>query len=220
MHLAAETAAEFGQTSAAIAFREKLFALNSVDTSNLLGLARLYAESDKRQEAKRILKSINDDKNAPRVLRWQARLDLQNLGEAVETKIVSFDAYSQFFSGNNNAKKNQKSQAISFFVDSLIADQDAKTPARIELVKLYALTDNPFAALRLAESIKEAKPDETLSLLSEAAEKTNDFPRAIEFEKSKTLPNQERIEMLENLERERNKKATDYTVDLENTRNL
>jgi hypothetical protein len=153
-------------------------------------------------------------------LRWQARLDLQNMGETVETKDVSFDAYSQFFSGNNYAKKNQKSQAISFFVDSLIADQDAKTPARIELVKLYALTDKPFAALRLAETIKEAKPDETLSLLSEAAEKTNNFQRAIEFEKSKNSVNQERIEKLHNLENERNKKATDYTVDLENTRNL
>lgn len=220
LHLAAETASEFGQTNAAIAFREKLFALNSADTSNLLGLARLYAESDKRQEAVRILKSINDDKNAPRVLRWQACLDLNNMGEAVETKDVSFDAFSQFFSGIINAEKNQKSQAISFFVDSLIADQDAKTPARIELVKLYALTDKPFAALRLAESIKDAKPDEILSLLSEAAEKTNDFQRAIEFEKSKNSTNQERVEKLRNLENEKNKKATDFTINLENTKNL
>ncbi len=220
LHLAAETASEFGQTNAAIAFREKLFALNPADTSNLLGLARLYAESDKRQEAERILKSITDDKNAPRVLRWQARLDLQNMGEAVEMKDVSFDAYSQFFSGIINTEKNQKSQAISFFVDSLIADQDAKTPARIELVKLYTLTDKPVAALRLAESIKDAKPDEILKLLSEAAEKTNDFQKAIEFEKSKNSTNQERIEKLRNLENEKNKKATDYTVNSENTRNL
>ena len=220
LHLAAETALEFGQINAAIAFREKLFALNSADTSNLLGLARLYAESGKKQEAVRILKSINDDKNAPRVLRWQARLDLQNPGETVESKDISFDAYSQFFNGFISAKKNQKSQAISFFVGSLIADQDAKTPARIELVRLYALTDKPFAALRLAESIKDAKSDETMSLLSEAAEKTNDFQKAIEFEKSKTLTNQERIEKLRNLERERNKKATDFTINLENTKNL
>ena len=168
----------------------------------------------------RILKSINDDKNAARVLRWQARLDLQNLGETVEANNISFDAYSQFFNGFVNAEKNQRSQAISFFVDSLIADQEAKTSARVELVKLYALTDKPFAALRLAESIKDVKPDELLSLLSEAAEKTNDFPRAVEFEKSKTLPDQERIEKLRNLENERNKKTTDYTIDLENTRNL
>ncbi|MDQ3750117.1 MAG: hypothetical protein M3367_14075 [Acidobacteriota bacterium] len=218
LHLAAETASEFGQTNAAIAFREKLLTFNSTDTSNQLGLARLYAESDKRQEAVRILENIGSDKNAPRVLRWQASLDLQNLGEAVETKEVSLDAYSQFFNGFVNAEKRQKPQSISFFVNSLIADQDAKTSARIELVKLYALTDKPFAALRLAESIKEAKSDETLSLLSEAAEKTNDFQRAIEFEKSKNLTNQDRIEKLSNLEREKNKKATDYTVDLENTR--
>ncbi|MBA4183142.1 MAG: hypothetical protein H0X49_03925, partial [Acidobacteria bacterium] len=192
LHLAAETTSEFGQTNAAIAFRKKLFALNSADTSNLLGLAHLYAESDKRQEAVRILESIINDKNAPRVLRWQASLDLQNFGEVVETKEVSFDAYSQFFSGFVNAEKRQESAAISFFVNSLIADNDAKTSARIELVKLYALTDKPFAALRLAESINEAKSDKILNLLSEAAEKTNDFQRAIEFEKSKNLMNQER----------------------------
>jgi len=217
LNLAAETASEFGQTNAAITFREKLFALNPADTSNLLALARLYAESDKRQEAVRILKNIGNDKNAPRVLRWQASLDLHNLGEAVETKDISFDAYSQFFNGFIIAEKRQKTQAIAFFVDSLIADQEAKTSVRIELVKLYALTDKPFAALRLAESINEAKSDEILSLLSEAAEKTNDFQKAIEFEKSKTLTNRERIEMLRNLEREKNKKATDFTVDLENT---
>jgi predicted Zn-dependent protease len=220
LHVAAETATEFGQTNAAIAFRERLFALDSADTSNLLGLARLYAESDKRQEAVRILKSIDDDKNAARVLRWQARLDLQNMGEPVETKDFSFDAFSQFFSGIINVEKRQESAAISFFVDSLIADRDAKTSARIELVRLYALTDKPFAALRLGESIKDAKSDETLSLLSEAAEKTNDFLKAIEFEKSKNPANQGRIEKLRNLENEKNKKVTDFTINLENTRNL
>ncbi len=220
LHLAAETAAEFGQTSAAIAFREKLYALNAADTSNLLGLARLYAEINKRQEAVRVLEGVINDKNAPRVLRWQARLDLQNMGKSVETNDVSFDAYSQFFYGFGIAEKRQKTQAISFFVNSLIADSDAKTPARIELVKLYALTDKPFAALRLAESAGEVKTDEILSLLSEAAVKTSDLQKAVEFEKSKTLPNQSRIEMLRNLEREKNKKATDYTVNLENTRNL
>lgn len=220
LNLAAETASEFRQINAAIAFRGKLFSLNSADANNLLELARLYAESDKQQEAERILKSITDDKNASRILRWQARLNLKNLGEAVETKDVSFDAYSQFFNGIVSAEKREKSPAISFFVNSLIADQDAKTSARIELVKLYALTDKPFAALRLAESIKEAKPDEILSLLSEAAEKTNDFQKAIEFEKSKTLANRERIEKLQNLGKEKNKKATDFTVGLENTKNL
>ncbi|MCY7346228.1 MAG: hypothetical protein LH614_08395 [Pyrinomonadaceae bacterium] len=220
LHLAAEIAAEFGRTNAAIGFREKLFNLNSADTSNQLALARLYAQSDKKPEAVRILNGINDDKNAPRVLRWQARSDLQNLDEPVEIKDVSFDAYSQFFSGFSSAEKRGKSAAISFFVNSLIADREAKVPARIELVKLYALTDQPFAALRLAESVSETKTDETLSLLSAAAEKTSDFQKAIEFENSKISANQERIGKLQNLERGSGKKATDYTVDLENTRNL
>jgi hypothetical protein len=82
------------------------------------------------------------------------------------------------------------------------------------------LTDKPFAALRLAESISEAKSDELLSLLSEAAEKTNDFQRAIEFEKSKNSTNQNESKNCLISNNEKNKKATDYTVDLENTRNL
>ena len=220
LRLAAETAAEFGQINAAIAFREKLRALDSNDVDNLLKLARLYSESGQTPEAVRILKSIGEDKNAPRVLRWQARFDLQNSGESVDIEAVSFDAYSQFFSGIINARKQPKNQAIQFFVGSLIADQEAKTSARFELVKLYALTDKPFAAIRLAESIKEEKTDELLTLLSEAAEKTNDFQKAIEFEKSKNAMNRERIQKLIDLANEQNKKATDYTVNLENTRNL
>jgi len=219
-HLAAEIASEFGQTTAAIDFREKLFALDSADTSNQIELARLYAGNGKRQESVRILKSIIDDKNAPRVLRWQARLDLRNSGETVEKNDISFDVYSQFFSGFVSAEKQQSGAAISFFVNSLIADPEAKTSARVELVKLYALTEKPFAALRLAESIGDAKSDEMLNLLSEAAEKTSDLSKAIEFEKSKNIPNQDRIEKLRNLERERDKQAADFTIDLENTRNL
>lgn len=220
LNFAADIALEFGQTDAAISFREFFSTLDSADANNRLSLAHLYSESSRRQEAVQMLRAVINDKNAWRILRWQARMDLQNLGETVEADDVSFDAYSQFYNGFVSAKKQKNNAAISFFVNSLIADSDAKTAARIELVKLYTLTDKPFAALRLAETIKGKKSDEMLNLLSKAAEKTKDFQKAIEFEKSKNIPNQERIESLRNLEIERNKKAADFAVDLENTRNL
>ncbi len=215
LKIAAEIAAEFKQTDAAIAFRRQLLDANSSDSTNKIELAKIFITRAENEEAQNLLTEIIDDKNSPRPARWQARLVLK-----AEILNVGFDLFSQFYTGMSAENSNQLEAATDFYINSLIADKDADTPARQNLIKLYALTDKPFAALRLAETDKTAKSDELLDVLSKAAEKAGDFDRAIEFENTKSAANAERISVLQKLKSEKNAPATDFKVDSENTRKL
>lgn len=214
LRIAAEIAAGFGQKDRAAAFRKQLLETDPADISNKFELAEILIERNETAEAENFLMQIIGDKNSPRALRRQAQrllnLDIPNL---------EFDAFSQFYSGSK-AENFDQNQAAEFYVRALIADKEAETSAFQSLAKVFALTGKPYAAFQVFALDRDAKSDELLDHLSQAAEKIEDFRRASEFEKSKTNFSAERISALEKLDAEKNAKATDFRVDLENTRKL
>lgn len=221
LKFAAEIAAEFGQTDAAILFRRRLLVTNSTESANRIELAKLLFQTGERTDAANLLNDLINDGNSTRAARWQARMILIDAGETAEIPNEKFDSLSQYYSGLFAVKSGERSAAVELFINSLTADKDAGTPAHQELVKLYAATGAPFAALKIAAMDKTAKSDELLETLCETAKSVGDFQRAIEFERAKTNGgNAEKIAALQNALDEKNRRATDFTVDLENTKKL
>lgn len=205
----AEVYAEFGFREKAIEFRQKLIEVSPNDFENKFELAKLLSKNESVQ----ILQTIANDRNTPRYIRWQAIWKLYETGEKVGFPHQSFDSFSQFYKGIILNDEN-------YFLNALIADKETHSEALQKLTKLYANTDKPFAALRLAEIDKSAKSDELLDLLSKSAEKVGEFQKAIEFESAKSKIDEARIKDLKSLDSEKNKRVTDFTVDAGNTRNL
>ena len=215
LRIAAENADEFGQTDEAAAFRRQLLAADPTDSANKIELAQILDGKGETTEAQNLLTEIINDKDSLRTARWRART---LLNAAVPN--VFFDTLSQFYNGNIAVKTSRNDAAAAFYINSLIADMNAQTSARQELIRVYALTGKPFAALRLAETDRTAKPDELLETLSVAAEKTGDFQKAMEYENGKSAVDEARISALRQSEKERVRTATDFKFDLENTRQL
>ena len=215
LKIAAEIAFEFQQIDPAIAFRRQLLEENPADSINKIELAKILIGKDEKPAAEILLTQIISDKNSPRPNRWQARLILN-----AEIPNITFDSLSQFYGGTMAENQNQTEAAMEFYINSLIADQEAQSSAGQKLIKFYALTNKLFAALRLAETNKSAKSDELLKILSESAEKIGNYSKAIEFENAKSEVSMERISALQKLASEQNKRTTDFKVDLENTRKL
>ena len=216
LKLSAEIAAEFQSTDAAIAFRRQLSEANPSDGGNVIELAKMLLTGGETVEAKNLLTQIINDKNSLRPTRRQAQMILN-----AEIPNRSFDSLSQFYSGNIAVNSNQTDAAESFYINSLIADKDAETSARQELIKVYASENKYFAALKLAATDKAAKSDSLLQTLSEAAEKVGDFEKAIEFEQTKSDGgNKVRIAALNDCWSKQTERATDFSVDAENTKKL
>lgn len=216
LKLAAEISSEYNQNDAAIKFRRRLLETNPNDSDNKTELAKLLADNGEKAESENLLTQIIRDRNALRAARWRARSML-----SAEMPNAKFDSFSQFYNGTFAARNGQNEAAFEFFSDSLIADKDAATGARPELIKLYALSNQPFAALKFAATDKSAKSDELLQTLSAAAEKIGDFQKAIEFERAKSNGgNAGRVAVLQRLFEEKNRRATDFTVNAENTKKL
>ena len=173
-----------------------------------------------KAEAASLLMQIIGNRNSLRSARWQAKMILHDGGIETEIADTKIDSLSQFYNGTLAEKNGENETAINFFLNSLIAEKDLDTSARQELIKLYAQSNQPFAALKLSETVKSVKSDELLQKLSVAAESIGDFSRAIDFEKEKSTINGERIAYLQQLNNEKNRKATNFTIDLENTRKL
>lgn len=205
----AELCAEFGQTAKAIEARRKLLEISPNDFENIFELARLLP----KENSVEVLQSLVNDRNTPRALRWRAIWKLYEFGELNRISDQKFDVFSQFYNGLSTRREN-------YFLNSLIADKDAELEHLQELIKVYADSEKPFAALKLAEIDKTAKNDEILNLLSESAQKVGEFQKAIEFESAKSKIDEARIGALKLLEIEQNKRATEFTVDAENTRKL
>lgn len=220
LKIAAEISAEFQQNDAAIAFRRQLLGKSSDDSSNRIELAGLLSVKGEKQEAVNLLTGVISSRNALRSARWQARWILLEMGENAEIVDAKFDSRWQFYNGLLAERSGRHESAREFFLNSLIAEKDAENSARNELIKLYALSNKPFAALKLAETLNAAKSDELLQMLSDASEKVGNYPKAIELEKSKMIVNKERIDYLQQLGEMKNRRATDLTIDLENTRKL
>ncbi|HRH46688.1 MAG TPA: hypothetical protein PKY82_33900, partial [Pyrinomonadaceae bacterium] len=209
LNVAAELCKEFQQTESAIKFRQKLVEILPNDAENKLKLAELLPKENSIQ----LLQSIVNERNTPRNLRWQAIVKLREFGEISQIPNQSFDAYSQFYNGVLSNDGN-------YFLNSLIADKDAESKALHQLIKVYANTDKPLAALKLAEIDKSAKNDELVDLLSKSAEKVGEFQKAIGFERARSKTDEARIKELQSLETEKYKRVTEFTVDAENTRKL
>lgn len=213
---AAEIAAEFSRIDSAVQFRQLLAAENTTDSDNKIELAKLFEKRGEKAAAENILTEIIGDRNVSRAARWQARSLLQT-----EMPNIAFNSFSQFYNGISAARSGQNERAFDFFGQSLITDKSAAENSRQELIKLYAEFGKPFAALKIAATDNSGKSDELLQTLSDAAEKTGDFQKAVEFERTKTSGgNVERIARLQKLFAEKNHRATDFTVTETNTRNL
>jgi len=72
LRLAGETASEFGQFDAALAYRQQLLGVSPGDEENRVELVRLLAASKKTDEAIENLATIIGDRAATRRARWQA----------------------------------------------------------------------------------------------------------------------------------------------------
>jgi cellulose synthase operon protein C len=216
LKIAAEVAAEVNLSNASIAFRRQLLEANSTDDVNKIELAKMLSAKNEVEEVRNLLTQIINDKSSLRPTRWQARMMLN-----VEIPNRSFDSFSQFYTGNIAVNSNQNDAAENFYINSLIADKDAETSVRQELIKVYAIENKFFAALKLAEIDRAAKSDALLQTLSDAAEKVGDFHKAIEFEQSKSGGgNQIRIAALNDDWNKQKWRATDFWVDTENTNKL
>ncbi|MGI8639019.1 MAG: tetratricopeptide repeat protein [Pyrinomonadaceae bacterium] len=163
---------------------------------------------------------LNETESAESELRNALEIFANN---QIEIKVENPGSQFWFFVGLAARSFRQNEFAINAFNNSLIADKDAENPFAAEsapqqLIRLYITTGQPNAAVRLADLDKGAKSDELLDLLSETAEKIGDFPRTMAFEKAKSKEiDGERIKHLQNLEKEKTRKVTDFTVDLQNT---
>ncbi|MCD9186510.1 MAG: tetratricopeptide repeat protein [Pyrinomonadaceae bacterium] len=217
---AAEIASEFRQNETAIEFSRKLAEIVPNDFDNKVKLAEILAANDKKAEGFAILHGIIADRNALRAMRWQARKILADAGEAVELPNDKFDSFSQFYNGSVAQKSAQREFSIEFFLSALIADQETQIIAKQELIKIYAVNGHEILALKIAEDDKTPKSDDLLQILSEAAERIGNFQKAVEFENTKTSPNAEKIANLRKLNNVKNQKATDFTVDAENTKKI
>lgn len=221
LDLAAETALRFGQKKTAIEFRRELSKLSPDGTENKIKLAELLISESANEEAVSILASIVADRNALRLQRWQAREILRDMGAGAEFPDLAFDVFSQYHHGIAAEKSGANDTAFRFFTNVQIADKTAFVDAKQHLIKLYASSEKPFAALKLAADDNSEKSDELLQTLSAAAEKIGEFQKAVEYEKAKTNGgNTERIAALQKLAEEKNRRATDFTVVTENTRKL
>ncbi len=221
LQLAAETALEFGQIDQAIETRRRLLEAAPDNAPNRIELAKLILRKGENNGAVELLKDVINNRNALREMRWQARQLLIETGAATNLPDVKFDALSQFYNGKFALKNNQTSPAYEFIINSLIADKDANSTARQELIRLYAAKGNFPAALKLALTDKTVKPDDLLDALVEAAAKISDFNQAISFEKAKSGGGTtEKISALQNALDEKSKRATDLHIDSGNTKSL
>ncbi len=136
----------------------------------------------------------------------------------IEIKVENASLQFWFFVGSVARSYRQNDFAITAFQNALIADDEANNPfdeenAAQQLMRLYVAKNQPNAAFRLADENNATKSDELLNMLSEAAEKAGDFGRAIDYEKAKLKEvDEEKIARLQNLNEEKIRKVTEFTV--------
>jgi len=218
LNLAADLVSEFHQTEAAIGFRQRFNAIDPSNEANTLALSKLLISAGRKPEAIDLLNQLIANRNTSRISRWRAKWELHEMGEKTEISDLSCDPFSQYYRALAAEKGGD---AIAYLINSLIAGGDSQPQTKRALIRQYALADIHFAALKLAESDKAEKPDELLSLLSDAAENIGNFSKAIEFEKLRTDGGDTaHIRDLEAKETESKRRATDLVIDTAITRKL
>lgn len=211
----------------------RLFARNNNQPETIKFLADVInnqnADVNSRWQAVWISREIVENKADLLNATASADSELKNALEIfaknqIEIKVENPSSQFWFFLGVVAESFNHNDFALNAFQNSLIADNELQNPfgeenAARQLMRLYIAKNQANAAFKLVDSDKSAKSDELLNLLSETAEKIGDFTKAIEFEKAKSKDvDKEKIARLENLEKEKLQKATDFAVNLENTR--
>ena len=143
----------------------------------------------------------------------------------IKTKNPSSEFW--FFVGIVAEVRGQNEIAFQAFINSNISGKDAPNSTIFEtetveqkLMRLYLKSGKINSAFELADADKSPRPFELLDLLTIAAENSGDFVRAINYEKGKNSPDEMRIENLQNLNNEKLRKVTDFTVGTEKTRKL
>lgn len=208
MRIAAQTGDDLGDPRSALLFRKLLAEAPDASASDRIAYAKAIVSSDK-PTAMRLLIAVVDDFATTRPLRWQARAELERAGSKDKLPDIQFDAFSQYYLGVFATEGRSK-----WFVNSLLADPNAVSDARPELVKAYGREALPFAALELGKSLASAKPDDVLDVLSTAAETVGDLGRALEFERArKDGGRADRIAALKKLIAAQPKPATDLVID-------
>jgi hypothetical protein len=219
LELAAMTAAEFGLRDSAIAFRRELMETEPTNAENRFELARLLASSGDEASAAQLLGPLAVDRNATRADRWRAMFQMHEMKPSLMLTDTGFDPLSQLYLGKSLTDDQHAAQ--EHFIRSLIAANDQNSEAADELIKIYARTNQQYAALRLADTFKRERSDELEVTLSKAAEEIGDFDKAIAHEQAR--PNggdQQRIEKLQHLSDQAKTRAVDLNVDIKNTREL
>ncbi|MEO8074061.1 MAG: hypothetical protein ABI686_12555, partial [Acidobacteriota bacterium] len=211
----------------------RLYARNNNKNATVKLLAEVInnrnADVNSRWQAVWISREIVENKADLLNATQSAESELRNALEIftknqIEIKIENPSSQFWFFLGVVAKSFNHNDFALNAFQNSLIADNELQNPfgeenAAQQLMRLYIAKNQANAAFKLADADKSAKSDELLNLLSETAGRVGDFTKAIEFEKAKSKDiDKEKIARLENLEKEKLQKATDFAVNLENTR--
>ncbi len=225
-----ETAPEYAENRLELA---RLFARNNNQSETIKLLADVINNrntgKDSRWKAVWIARKIVENKadllNKIQPAEGEARNALEILiKKVIEIKVENPGSHFWFFVGLVAKEFRQNDYAINAFQNSLIADNELQNPfdeenAKQQLIRLFIAKNQPNAALKLAGADKTAKADDLLDLLSKTSESIGDFTLAIDFEKAKPKEiDTEKIARLESLNEEKMRKATDFTVDLENTR--
>ena len=223
-----ETAPENAENRLELA---RLFARNNNQTETVKLLADVINNRNTNKNlrwkavwvSREIVENKTDLLNKIRPADGELRNALEVLiNNGIEIKVENPDSHLWFFAGLIAGEFRQTDYAINAFQNSLIADSEMQNPfgaenANQQLMRLYIEKNQPNAALKLADADKTTKSDALLDLLSKTAESIGDFAKAIEFEKAKSKEiDTEKVAQMEDLQKQKIRKATDFTVDLEN----
>ena len=86
------------------------------------------------------------------------------------------------------------------------------------MIKIYAATGRQYAALKLADTFKDDRPDDLDETLSKAAEEIGDYEKAIAYEQTRSDGgDRRRIEKLQHISDQAKTRAVDLTVAIKNT---
>ena len=211
----------------------RLFARNHEQSETVKLLSEIInnrkTDRNLRWQAVWVSREIVDNKsdllNAANFADNELRNALEILADnQIEIKVENPGSQFWFFAGSVAVGFRQNDFAVSAFQNSLIADGDAQNPFGEEgtmqqLMRLYMAKNQPNTAFRLADADKTMKSDGLLSLLADTAAGIESFQRAIDFEKAKLKDvNQEKIAVWQKLDEEKRRKATDFAVTPDNTR--
>jgi len=140
LQVAAETAAEFNQFAAAIAYRQRLSSLKPDDDANRLELARALAANGKGDDATNQLASLVSDRRVARQARWTAVW--------IAPEVVRHEKWQSFEQQSGAGKDQEMVAAVE--AQSLSSRGQAN-----EAVKRLgdAVANNPSAQLKLFRAL-------------------------------------------------------------------